>query len=215
MQSFNLKNLFVLLAFCISANAYSYVDLNVNYSFSKRKVEGIEVDTSVDPGEAITTTTGINAVWAWYLWEYTALEFNYSEYVERLEDDRRKATDDANIAIKNIDSSFTTTVRGVGIRQSFAGRKSRIVPSISIGYAELTTSGLSTYTLVDASGNEATGSLLKDKEVSSSSYASFMLRIKLTQLMGISFMAKTVMPEFNQDEADKNITYSAGFSWMF
>lgn len=209
-----MRKLILLLLFT-SFSAKAYVDLNISYSFTKRKIEGIEDELSnEDPGEAVTTTSGVSVTWAWYIWEYTALELNYSSSDERLTDNRETATSDSTITIKEIDSLVRTQVSGVGIRQSFASRKARIVPSLSIGYAQLTTSGETTYVL-DNSGAEERLTIEKDKEVNNSGYVTFQLRFRLTQLMGLTLAAKSVMPDFDTEQAENNLIYSAGFSWAF
>ncbi len=205
--------LFIFLFF-ISTNIYGYVDFNLSYTFSERRVNGIETDPNVDPGSARTTSEGYSVNWAWYIWEYTALELNYSSTTERLIDDRGAVSSDGTFTILEVDSTVLTQVSGVGIRQSFASRKSRIIPSIAIGYAKYTTSGTTKYSL-DQSGVEYTFKKEQDKVVYSSSYASFSLRFRITQLMGLTLAAKTVMPDFETSEAQNNVTYSAGFSWMF
>jgi hypothetical protein len=192
--------------------AFSYVDLNLGYSFSVRQVDGIATDSNPDPGSAQTKSTGYTANWAWYIWEYTALEFNFSHTTERLLDNRQVS--DGSITIISVDSTVITQVQGVGIRQSFASRKSRIIPSLSIGYAKYTTSGSSTYTLNDGT-TEVDLKIQQDQVVFSSSYAAFSLRFKITDLMGLTVSAKTIMPDFETDQAENNVTYSAGLSWIF
>ncbi|MBT4790349.1 MAG: hypothetical protein HON90_02160 [Halobacteriovoraceae bacterium] len=207
--------LFIFVIFnIVSINTYAYVDLSLSYTLSKTRVEGTKTDLNPEPGEANTTTEGYHLNWAWFIWEYTALELNYSSSNQRLLDTREVATSDSAITIKQVDSTVITQVSGAGIRQAFAGRKSRIIPTLAIGYAKYTTSGTSKYTL-DASGTEAILEVEQDKEVSSSSYASFSLRFSFTQLMGLTLSAKTVMPDFDTSLAGNNVTYSAGFSWMF
>jgi hypothetical protein len=203
-----------IIFFLISFNVSAYVDLSLNYTFSKRRLQAVETDTNPDPGAAVTTTSGYTINWAWYIWEYTALELNYSESKQQLVDNRQAATDDETLTIKNIDSTILTQVSGVGLRQSFANRKARIIPSLSLGYAKYTTSGLSRYVL-DDSGTEKELEIEKDKEVFSSSYASISLRIRFTQFMGLTLGAKTIMPEFDTSEAANNVTYSAGLSYVF
>lgn len=203
-----------LLILLISFPAWSYVDLNLGYSFSVRQVDGIETEANPNPGSAQTRSTGYTANWAWFIWEYTALEFNFSHTTERLVDDREVATDSAAITIKKVDSTVITQVQGVGIRQSFASRKARIIPSLAIGYAQYTTSGTSIYTL-DDSGTEVDLEIQQDREVFSSSYASFALRFRITDLMGLTVSARAIMPDFETEQAQNNVTYSAGLSWIF
>lgn len=211
-----MKFLFVLLIFCQSAMAY--VDLNLSYTYSVRRVEGVETEANPDPGSAQTTSTGYIFNWAWFMWEYTALELNYSSTTQRLLDNREITTTDAGtgdpVTIKEQDNTVITEVAGVGIRQAFASRKSRIIPTLAIGYATYTTSG-STKFVIDYNGIQGTVDSEQEKEVFSSSYASFSLRFRLTQLMGLTIAAKTVMPEFETDQASNNMTYSAGLSWIF
>lgn len=205
----------LLLTMFTTSIAHAYVDMGLHYSYTSRRIEGAEiVGSDKDPGEAITTTQGQGINWAWYMWEYTALELNYSQSTERLVDNRETSTDDASITIKEIDSTVISTVQGAGIRQALAGRKSTFIPSISIGFAKLTVSGKTSYTL-DVSGTEEQITLERDKETYNSSYATFQLKVRITKLMGLTFSAKTVMPEFETSEANNNLTYRAGFSWVF
>ncbi|MAX67578.1 MAG: hypothetical protein QF441_06880 [Bacteriovoracaceae bacterium] len=210
---FQKKILFVLFAF-MPTLVFGYVDLELSYTYSERKIDGVETDLNPEPGSAVTITQGYSFNWAWYIWEYTALELNYSETNQKLVDDRQVKTSDDTITIKQQEDTVITQVSGVGIRQAFAGRKARIIPSLALGYAQYTTSGTTNY-LLDVSGTEATIEEEQDKEVFSSSYAAFSLRFKFTQLMGLTLSAKTVMPEFDTSVASDNVTYSAGFSWMF
>jgi len=207
--------IYLLLTIFTVNLAHAYVDLGINYSYTKRRIVGSEiVGSDEDPGEAITTSQGQGINWAWYMWEYTALELNYSQSTERLLDNRESKTADDSITIKEIDSTVTSTVQGAGIRQSFANRKATFIPSLSIGYAKLTVSGKTKY-LLDVSGTEQTITLERDKETFNSSYATFQLKVRITQFMGLTLAAKTVMPDFETSEADKNLTYTAGFSWVF
>ena len=188
--------------------------MSLNYTHSIRQIPGAERTDDTDPGDAITTNSGYTLNWAWFIWEYTALEFNYSKFTERLVDDRPLTATDGSFTLLKTDSTVVTEISGVGIRQAFASRKSAIIPSLSVGYAKYTTSG-TTKTTIDISGTQYEIDSEQDKEVFTSSYASFSLRFRITQLMGLTLAAKTVMPDFETAEAQNNVTYSAGFSWIF
>lgn len=206
-----------LMLLIFSTSAFSYVDLNLSYTLSMRKVDGVETELNPEPGAAKTTTVGYIVNWAWFIWEYTALELNYSSTNQTLIDNREVSTTDGDgnpLIIKEQESVVITEVSGVGIRQAFASRKSRIIPTLAIGYAQYTTSGTTGYTL-EFDGNDYSIENEQDKEVFSSSYASFSLRFRVTQLMGLTLAAKAVMPDFDTSQAANNVTYSAGFSWMF
>lgn len=211
-----MQRILLIVTMMTSFSAYSYVDLNLSYTFTQRRIEATNSSGESDPdlGVAVSTTKGYTASWAWYIWEYTALEFNYSETDQILEDDRAVVDSSSGITIKNVNSLVKTTTQGVGIRQSLAGRKSAIIPSISIGYAKLITSGNTEYTL-NQSGTDYELSLERDKEVYNSGYATFQLAFRFTKLMSLTLLAKSVFPDFKTEEAENNLTYSAGLSWMF
>lgn len=212
--SHKMKKLLVILLLINTVTAFGYVDLNLGYSFNKREVEGVKTIAEPDPGKAVSRTTSYQLMWAWYIWDYTALELNYSHQQENLKDTREVATTDETITIKSIDSTIITQVAGAGIRQAFAGRNSRIIPSIGIGYAKYITSGSTIYT-IDNEGTEETLRIEKDKKEVRSSYVSFMLRFRLATHMALTLAAKSVMPDFEAEKADENVTYSAGISWQF
>lgn len=209
-----MKHLILLISIFFSNQIFAYVDLNLSYTHSARKVDGVETTANPEPGSAISTSDGYSANLAWYVWEYTAIELNYSRTTQGLKDDREVTTADTTITIKEIDSTVVTEVAGAGIKQAFAKRNSAIIPSISIGYAKYTTSGFSKYTL-DDSGTEKELEIEQDKEVFSSSYATISIRLRITQLVGFTLAAKTIMPDFDTSVAGNNVTYSAGFSWIF
>ncbi len=213
------KLLFIFISF-ISFSAQAYVDLSLNYNFTQRKIDGAsQVDQLSDPGQAVTTTEGWSVNWGWYIWAFTALELNYSQSKERLVDDRQTGTDNDSLVIKQIDSLVETEVMGIGLRQSFAGRKSLFIPSLAVGYARLTQSGKTSYLIEQDDGagsaTEDELTLNRDKEVFNSSYITASLRIRFTELIGLSLSAKSVMPDFETSKAGDNLTYSAGFSWVF
>jgi hypothetical protein len=113
-----------------------------------------------------------------------------------------------------VDSLQVQKVQGVGLRQSFAGRKARIIPSLSLGYAKLTTSGETTYYL-EESGVPDVISYSDEQQTENSGYITFQLRLRLTQLMALTFSGRSVMPDFDTSQLSNNVSYSAGFSWVF
>jgi hypothetical protein len=144
-----MKKYLILSLLILSNQVLSYVDLNLSYTRSINKIPGVETELNPEPGAALSTTDGYVLNWAWYMWEYTALELNYSRTSQRLQDDREVTTTSGAdvIIIKEQDSTVITEVSGVGIRQSFANRTAAIIPSLSIGYAKYTTSGSIKYKL--------------------------------------------------------------------
>lgn len=192
----------------LSISAHAYVDLSIQYSISNR--EAIN-DTNTE-GELTTESKTISATWAWYIWEYTALEFNYSKSEESQLNTR--SFTDGTVTFNRIKSVTITEVKGAGLRLSFAKRRAFIVPSLSAGYALLTTSGDIEYDY-EVSGTQRSLTNPVEEETSSSSYVTAGLRINFSKYMGLSITGKSVMEDFKFSEADKNITYLAGLSWIF
>jgi hypothetical protein len=207
-----------LLFIFTSLHVSAYVDFNLNYSFSQNIVDGVEnskiEDTKNDPGRARSITKTYSAVWAWYIWEYTALEFNYTHSENEVIDERSNISADQTLIINKVKSDVITTVQGVGIRQAFAGRNATLLPSLSIGYAQMTINGTSIYTITN---NDVRETIKVDQATQriNSGYVAFSLRYRMTELMGISLGAKTVIPEMDMSKAQNNMTYFAGFSWIF
>ena len=207
----------LICSLLFSLQAMSYVDLNLSYTFSMRQVNGVETVTNNDPGSVQSTTSGYTLNWAWYIWEYTAIEFNYAENKQRLLDDRKIIAEDADgdaFTIKETDNTVITQISGVGIRQSFAGRGSRVIPSLAIGYAQFVTSGTQKY-LLEIEGNDIPVQNDQDREVFSSSYITLAVKFAFTKFLGLTLSGKAVMPDFDTSQAANNVTYSAGLAWMF
>lgn len=194
----------------VSNHVFSYVDLGVNYSYNQQI---IDADKNLS-GEAVSVTKTISAYWSWYIWEYTALEFSYSRSDNNMTDNRPIQDDSASFVIKEVENKVTTEVQGIGLRQSFANRKARFIPSLGLGYARVVERGITHYT-VNTGGADQRLTQENEEEVYSSSYMTVSFRIRLTELMGITVGAKTVVPEFDLSDAEKNLTYNAGFSWIF
>ena len=203
-----------LLIILITTNLQAYVDLSLNYTLAKFRVDGVETDANPEPGNATTTSEGYQINWAWFIWEYTALELNYSSTTRELVDTRQAIDSSSGFIITQVNNVTVQEVSGAGIRQAFASRKAKIIPSLAIGYARYTTSGTSTYT-IDDNGTEREIEIEEDKEVVSSSYVALSVRFRFTDLMGLTLGARAVAPDFDTEEAQNNLTYTAGFSWLF
>jgi hypothetical protein len=206
----------LLISFLIlfSFNSYSYVELGLNYSFRQQIIDDPNTIDTNDPKRSISTTKTYGFNWAWYIWEYTALEINYSESYNTVNDNREVDSSDGSITFTNVTSNTIQKVQGLGLRQSFANRKARFIPSLSIGYARLTTSGETEYEFTD-SGTPDTVSIAQEEQIFDSAYVALQLRFRFTQLMGITLLGKTVMPDFDTSQLSNNVVYSAGFSWVF
>lgn len=191
--------------------SYSYVELGLNYSYSKQIVGEEENNVSISESNGGT--------WAWFMWEYTALEFNYAVINDTITDTNEQvvALDDVNsITIIETTSRIKTVVQGVGIRQALAPRKSKVVPMISIGYAKQISQGSTLYRfrVNDGEDEEEQENELDAQEIDSAFFG-LSIRISFTQTFGINIGGKTVFPSSEPDKAKNNVRYMAGLTWLF
>lgn len=210
-----LKYLKILIIIFLSIqNTYAYVDLNLSYTYTKRVVDEVDpTKNKEDLGTAVSITKGSAINWAWYIWEYTALELNYSETTTNVIDNREIAIDN-NITILEVNSISETIVSGAGLRQSFAHRKAAIIPSLALGFAKMVTSGSTRYKVL-STGVITNLSVEQDTQEYSSGYITLQFRFQFTEYMGVTLAAKSVMQDYDTSKLEDNLTYSAGFSWLF
>lgn len=198
-----------LLLLVLSLNAYAYVDLSLQFSQTKR--ESITTDASQSDFNVSSRTLGI--VWAWYIWEYTALEFNYSQSKE-VQTNNRDQVIDPTLTINQTVTTTETEVKGVGLKLNLAKRQAFVIPSVSAGYALLTTGGEASYEYT-LSGTPTSVSYDIKEETSSSSYLTAGLRFNFSKFFGVNISARSIMEDFELSQYDKNIIYLAGLSWVF
>jgi hypothetical protein len=192
-------------------NVFSYVDLGLNYGYSKQILGEDEKNISISE-----STSGS---WAWYLWEYTAIELNYTVINETLTDLHEQVVqlnESNKVIITETTNKIRTTVQGAGIRQALASRKAFLVPMISFGTAKQISQGTSFYKYrVNEETEEYEVENERDAIVVDSGFVSLMLRFTLTQNFGITLSGKTVFPAEDTSKAKNNISYQAGLSWVF
>jgi hypothetical protein len=205
-----MKKVILLGFFLLSTQAMAYIDLSLNYSYGK--VIAGENETY----QSISQT--YSGVWAWYIWEYTALEFNYSSTQDEITD-TSGAEVDLGTDVMHIDETINlvnTTVQGIGIRQALAPRKARILPALSIGYAKQISKGTTKYKYTINDDDVAKEIELDgDKVEQDSTFVALSIRFKFTDLFGITLAGRSVFPSSDSSKAGNNIRYSAGISWLF
>ena len=210
-----MKKYLVIFSLFISQASLAYVDLNLSYTHSVRKVEGVVTTLEPEPGSAISTTDGYIVNWAWYMWEYTALELNYSNSQE-ITTEKNTVALTSTLSITGTQNRVTNTVYGVGIRQSFAPKGARIRPTMSLGYATQEMQSISDYTFSDSvSGASTTVTTSVIKTRADSAFGTFALQLGITQTFAIRASVATVFPAFEWNAAKNNLKYLAGFNWIF
>ena len=184
------------------------MELDFDFSYSKN-VFGEKRDNRV-------TDRSYGGSWALYLWNLTAIELNYYQSKETtiINDDNNIVN--AGITRTSQQTIYETYVYGVGIRQAFAGRKSRFIPSLSVGYARTFNKsyGDSTFSFNDGSGTFVYHYKVS-KTRSDNAFAAFGLKFAITRTFSIKGSVKTYFPADDFNKAKDNQKYTAGFSWFF
>jgi hypothetical protein len=150
-----------------------------------------------------------------YLFDLTALDFNLanSQDITSENDRYTVATGYDVVAHQN---RVKTNVYGVGIKQMLAGRGSRIIPVISVGYAREFVTSSGDITVENTSSLARSMVNLKEtKQRYNSVFGAFSLQLKLTDRFSLKGTVKTIFPAFEFNKARDNVKYSAGFSWIF
>jgi len=181
------------------------VELAGDYGYHKQKYG------STRQNSVVSETYG--GSWTWYLAERTGLELNYSRNTSTIKEFETSSLG-SGISIINSKNEVITSDYGIGLRQAFASRKSRFVPTLSLGYAKVFTEDRTDYT-VDASGTLLTVPGTVSKTRFDAVFATIGLQIGLTKTIALRGSAKTLFKAFKFNEAKYNIRYTAGLSWLF
>lgn len=154
---------------------------------------------------------------SWYLFDLTALDFNYSNTSDiTSQNDRYIVPNNSGYAVVAQQSRVQSDVYGVGLKQMLAGRGARVTPILSAGYARefVTSSGDITFenttTLIRTKYD-----LSETKQRYNSVFGAFILQIRLTERFSLKGSVKTLFPAFEFNKVRDNIKYLVGFSWFF
>lgn len=150
-----------------------------------------------------------------YVFDYTAIDLNASRSSDITTENERYNVTTA-IDLIGQQNRVTTTVYGLGIKQTFAPRNARLIPGISMGYArqfvsyksDLTIENTSTLARTVVSGGET-------KQRIDSVFGTFSLQLRLTERLSLKGSVKTLFPAFKFNKVRDNVKYAFGFSWIF
>lgn len=201
----------VLLALCIlfiANHAQAITELDLGFSYDK----SVFGETRDDKSTSRTYRGSI----AFYFFNMTAIEFNYSEKEDETIINNDTSGITSGLVISDESQTITTQTYGVGIRQALASRKAFLVPTISVGWARQKAQSRSTATIVNKTDSSRT---VYDSGVSESEYdsvfGSFALKIRITKTMSLKGAVNTAFKAFEWDEARDQVSYSAGLTWIF
>lgn len=155
---------------------------------------------------------------AFYFFQYTALELNYSNSKRMVEEHTVYSINDAatNVSVIGNNSTLETDVYGIGIRQALSARDAIIRPMISLGYAKqfVRSYGDTTYRL-DLTGQEIRVFQPEDKKRYDSVFGTFRIQFRLTAGLSLSAQVATYFKAFEFNRAQDNLKYLLGFTWIF
>lgn len=200
-----MKRILILLLF--SFKTFAVAELDFDFSYSKNKYGSNRQNYNMS-----RTYSGSIA---FYLFNLTAIEFNYSESNDKavVNHDTSKAT---NLAIETETSVLKTSTYGVGIRQALANKNSFLIPTLSFGWARQSFSDSASATIIDKSDNSRTIYETGESVITYDSvFASFGLKFRLTKTFYIKGGVKTAFRAFEWNQAKDQLNYSAGLSWIF
>ncbi len=166
--------------------------------------------------ESDFVTRTYNGNLAIYFYNWTGIEFNYSNMEDINTDNGEYEITEYHVAQISKQSRAKTEVWGVGIRQALADQGSFVKPMVSFGYANQAT----TYSYEVTYQGLLTGERLHyqipaQKSKSDSVFAIFMLQIKLTRGLSLKGSVKSIFPAFEFNKLSDNLKYLVGLTWTF
>lgn len=192
----------------LPTNALAIVEFSATYYYTKQSFPNS--NTTVE--EDVSATRTYSGTLAWYVFNNTAIELFYSSNEDINIDNGVNLTDTSTgKTINTLRSVLVTDSLGIGIRQALASRKSRLIPTISIGHSSQTQMTKYRYFYTDGTS----GSIESGKIESDVSYLTISLRLRITELLGLTGSITGTYSDFDFSEDPDQLRYSAGLSWIF
>jgi len=199
-----LTTLFLTLLFMSSGHAITELSGSIGYD---KSVYG-------EGRDDVVRSRSYQGAVAFYFTTLTAIELNYFWSNESNLQTVSVPVPGTNSTITGLENDIMTTVYGIGLRQSFAPRKSFIQPMVSIGYAKQFVENSTYISVRDNGGATAVVPDTFYKNRYDSVFGSFILKFSLTRTLSLTFTVKTVFPAFEFDKARDDMKYLVGFSWI-
>lgn len=193
-------------AFLAHGTAHALLEVSGNYGYAKNLYGRHKQNERTS--ENYTGTVALPLISP-----MTAIELIYSESKSTALERSITELDD-NVSITSTKRRVKTVVAGASIRQSLAPLGATLRPSVSLGYARLITSGRAVHTLDDerVTGEVLTRTQNWKKTEDDSFYANLAIQVRLTSRLSFRWSIQSVMPDFELDDAEDNVTYLAGAS---
>ncbi len=151
-----------------------------------------------------------------YIFDYTAIDLNASKSSDVTTERERYTITGTSFDVIGQQNRVSTTVFGIGLKQSFAPRNARLIPSLALGYARQFVDYQSDITIENTSSKvQSIISGGETKQRIDSVFGTFALQLRLTERMSLKGSVKTLIPAIKLDKVRDNIKYAFGFSWIF
>ncbi|PIP90011.1 MAG: hypothetical protein COW01_14995 [Bdellovibrionales bacterium CG12_big_fil_rev_8_21_14_0_65_38_15] len=198
---------FFVLAF-FSSKSFAFTELSFDFGYDKQVYGSLKQNKQ--------TSRSYQASVAFYLFKYTAIEFNASHSEEETLENNVIPVSGTNVSVVSLSTNVTSDTLGLGLRQAFAARGAFVRPFLSIGYANQVIRDRTTFTFRDnTSGVTDRFSDPINKARLDSIFMSFAMQFQLTELFSIKGSVQSVFPAFEFDRLTDDLKYTAGFSWIF
>ncbi|RLA61130.1 MAG: hypothetical protein DRQ89_11810 [Epsilonproteobacteria bacterium] len=208
LSEMNLAKILILILFLFSSSAHSfYTEIGANYSF-QREVYGVDYESKLNENTLLTSV-------AFYFFSLTGLEIGYSwrkvdnldKTVSLLNNDRYQTGYRRTLNVQNF---------SVGISQYFNSTKAILRPGIGAGFTRRITEDGGYTDIYDDNTDEAYR-LERDttKTTSDLIYVLASLKFRVVEGLFLSGSVRTLFSPKKYDDAQNNLRFFVGFSWLF
>jgi len=204
----NLAKLLIITLLFFSFRAHSfYTEVGASYSF-QREVYGTDYQSKLNENSVMATAafyffslTGLELSYSWKKWD------NLDKTIVQIDDDRALTGQRRTLYVQNF---------GIGISQYFNSTKAILRPGLGLGYVRRLTKDGGYFDIYD----DLSGKTKRhDKDTVSTSddliYLLVSLKFRIIEGLYLSGSVRTLFAPKKYKEAQNNLRYFVGFSWLF
>ncbi|TDJ09069.1 MAG: hypothetical protein E2O68_00810 [Deltaproteobacteria bacterium] len=204
----NLAKLLIIPLLLFSFRAHSfYTEVGASYSF-QREVYGSDYQSKVNQNTAIASL-------AFYFFSLTGLELSYSwNKLDNLDKTLGRLENDSYLTGNRRILNFQEF--GIGVTQYFNSTKALLRPGLGLGFTRRLTKESGYYDVY----NDLSGKTTRyDKDTVNTSsnlmYVWVSLKFRIIEGLYLSGSVRTLFAPEKYKEAQNNLKFLVGFSWLF
>jgi len=205
-----MRRIFLLISILIfSLRAHSfYTEIGASYSF-QRQVYGDSYESKINDNTVLATV-------ALYFFSLTAVELTYSwNKWDNLNKTISEIQQGSDIWVTGNRTTVDIQNFGIGITQAFNSTKAFLRPMIGLGIVRRLTENTG---YVDYYDNGKDESIRLDKVTENTNndllYASIILKLRIVEGLFLSTSLRTLFAPKKYTEAQNNLRFFVGFSWL-